>query len=58
MIKARKCTYMYEHVVSSQQSSSYKVLHKLTDKDSDAVSTLRAKNTISTGPADHIKATL
>lgn len=48
MIKARKCTYMYEHVVSSQQSSSYKVLHKLTDKDSDAVSTLRAKNTIST----------
>lgn len=55
MIKARKCTYMYEHVVSSQQSSSYKVLHKLTDKDGDAVSTLRA---ISTGPADHIKATL
>lgn len=30
MIKARKCPYMYEHVVSSQQSSSYKVLHKQT----------------------------
>lgn len=49
---------MYEHVVLSQQSSSYKVLHKLTDKDGDAVSTLRAKNTISTGPAEHIKARL